>query len=145
LRFRGSGRRPARREVEQPDVAGIFQQARRLVQIGVRLARAAGPADLVGHLDAEARQRGDDALLVVRHVVEHGPRQEEGIVRHPLMIVNLALEQRRGDRDGAAAASARSGGSREGGVVIDPVHDERSQHVIERDEDQKRQKRTSGP
>ena len=49
----------------------------------------------------------DDALLKLRHVVEQAAGQEEGVVRHPTMDIDLAIDQVGGDRHRLAAPFRR--------------------------------------
>ena len=125
---------------------GYFSSPRSLIEIRVGLARAARTADLVGHLDAEARQCANDALLEIRHVVEHRARQEKRVIGHPGVLVDLAIDQGCGDGDRMAAALWNvirwCGKIR---IVIDGVHGPRADRVIEGEEDHERQQQASEP
>ena len=128
LRARGDAERG--RRVPHPFVPRQLQLAGGLLQVGIGLARAPGAADLVGQLEGEARQRRNDALLVVRHVVEQRARQEEGIVGGPAVLVDLAVDQR-GRRRHRAAAARRHVAGAEIGVGVDLVHHHHADRVVD--------------
>ena len=130
LAFRGGRRRPGGGGIEDPDRGRVFQQARGLVEIGIGLARAAGAADLIGHVDGKAAQRLDDADLEVRHVVEGGARIEEGIVRGPAVLIDLAVDQPRGGCDRVTGAVIHRAGI-EVRIVIDLADPDHAHGVVE--------------